>query len=124
MTDYFIEGLHCWLDGEPVVHDASHVRPLATGKLPPEAESVGRSLATQFKSEKAIMGVFDEGCMGMYNAIIPDELLNAVGVYKERLSQSALYAGMRRVSNAEAHQVRAWLDQKGMQLSHRPEPCL
>ena len=22
------------------------------------------------------MGVFDEGCMGMYNAIIPDEILN------------------------------------------------
>ena len=37
------------------------------------------------------MGIFDEGCMGMYNAIIPDELLNPMGVYKERLSQSALY---------------------------------
>lgn len=34
------------------------------------------------------MGVFDEGCMGMYNAIIPDELLHPTGVYKERLSQS------------------------------------
>jgi hypothetical protein len=22
------------------------------------------------------MGIFDEGCMGMYNAIIPDELLH------------------------------------------------
>ena len=39
----------------------------------------------------AIIGVFDEGCMGMYNAIIADELLNPTGVYKERLSQSALY---------------------------------
>ena len=38
------------------------------------------------------MGVFDEGCMGMYNAIIPDELLHPPGVFKERLSQSALYA--------------------------------
>ena len=36
------------------------------------------------------MGVFDEGCMGMFNAIIPDDLLNPTGVYKERLSQSAL----------------------------------
>ena len=26
--------------------------------------------------------------MGMYNAIIPDELLHATGVFKERLSQS------------------------------------
>ena len=37
------------------------------------------------------MGVFDEGCMGMFNAIIPDELLYPTGVFKERLSQSALY---------------------------------
>ena len=37
------------------------------------------------------MGVFDEGCMGMFNAIIPDHALHACGVFKERLSQSALY---------------------------------
>ncbi len=29
--------------------------------------------------------------MGMFNAIIPDHLLNPTGVYKERLSQSALF---------------------------------
>ena len=32
--------------------------------------------------------------MGMYNAIIDDELLNPLGVFKERLSQSALVAEM------------------------------
>ena len=32
--------------------------------------------------------------MGMYNAIIDDELLNPLGIYKERLSQSALVAEM------------------------------
>ena len=63
------------------------------------------------------MGVFDEGCMGMYNAIIPDELLHPTGVFKERLSQSALYAAMQRTSDAEARAVRAWLDRKGMQFS-------
>ncbi len=45
------------------------------------------------------MGIFDEGCMGMYNAIIPDELLFPLGVFKERLSQSALYAASREVSD-------------------------
>jgi hypothetical protein len=65
---------------------------------------------------KAIMGVFDEGCMGMYNAIIPDELLHPTGVFKERLSQSALYAAMRTVPDSEAQQVRAWLDAKGMRF--------
>ncbi len=60
------------------------------------------------------MGVFDEGCMGMYNAIIPDELLHPTGVFKERLSQSALFAAMQEVSDGEAHEVRSWLDSKGM----------
>jgi len=59
-------------------------------------------------------GVFDEGCMGMYNAIIDDALLNATGVFKERLSQSALFAAMRTVTDAEAGAVRTGLDKSGM----------
>jgi L-fucose isomerase-like protein len=62
------------------------------------------------------MGVFDEGCMGMHNAIIPDELLNATGVFKERLSQSSLYAEMRNVSDAEARAVYDWLKKRGMKF--------
>ena len=68
------------------------------------------------------MGIFDEGCMGMYNAIIPDELLHPTGVFKERLSQSALYAEMQRVTDAEAQQVRAWLDARGMRFDTGPNP--
>ena len=49
----------------------------------------------------AILGVFDEGCMGMYNAVIDDEYLSPLGIYKERLSQSALVAAMREVEDAE-----------------------
>ena len=74
----------------------------------------GAEVAEELKSKRAILGVFDEGCMGMYNAIIPDHLLNPTGVFKERLSQSALWAGMRQVSDEEAQQVRDWLDAKGM----------
>jgi hypothetical protein len=68
------------------------------------------------QTEKAIIGVFDEGCMGMYNAIIDDELLNPLGIYKERLSQSALVAEMERVTDAEADGVRQWLDRAGLQF--------
>jgi L-fucose isomerase-like protein len=60
------------------------------------------------------MGVFDEGCMGMFNAIIPDHLLHATGVFKERLSQSALYHETMRVSDAEAREVFRWLEKVGM----------
>lgn len=60
--------------------------------------------------------------MGMYNAIIPDELLHRTGVFKERLSQSALYAEMLTVSDAEAQAVRDWLDAKGMKFMTGPNP--
>jgi hypothetical protein len=52
--------------------------------------------------------------MGMYNAIIDDELLNPIGIYKERLSQSALWAEMQTVSDQEADAVGRWLIDKGM----------
>jgi len=79
-------------------------------------------VARELKSKKAIMGIFDEGCMGMYNAIIPDELLHPTGVFKERLSQSALYAAMRDVPETEAGAVYDWLLQKGMKFKCGPDP--
>jgi hypothetical protein len=113
---FFTNGLRRWLAGQPVEHDLSHVQPLSRFRLPAEAEAIGKRLAATQRRDKAIMGVFDEGCMGMYNAIIPDELLHPTGVFKERLSQSALYAEMLAVSDAEAQAVRAWLDAKGMRF--------
>jgi hypothetical protein len=120
--DFFRDGLKQWLDGKTLVHDTSHVHPLRSLKLPDESASVGRALAQGLRRRKAIMGVFDEGCMGMFNAIIPDELLHPTGIFKERLSQSALYAAMREVAEAEARAVRAWLDAKGMQFRTGPDP--
>ena len=49
-------------------------------KLPAESAALGAQLAADLKHRKAIMGIFDEGCMGMYNAIIDDELLNPAGI--------------------------------------------
>ncbi len=106
-------GLKAWLTDGSVVHDASHVRDLPP--LPASAESeLGRALAEQLTREKAVLGVFDEGCMGMYNAIFDDELLNPLGIYKERLSQSALVAEMNRVTDDEAEGVYTWLKQAGL----------
>src|SRR6185312_7951320 len=82
--------------------------------IPSKARTLGRSLADKLRRRKAILGIFDEGCMGMYNAIIPDELLFPTGVYKERLSQSALYYGATQVRDAEAKEVYSWLTDKGM----------
>jgi len=108
-------GLKTWLTDGRVEHDTSHVRELP--ELPESDEvRLGRGLAAQLRTEKAILGVFDEGCMGMYNAIFDDEYLNPMGLYKERLSQSALVAEMSRVSDDEARAVRAWLDEAGLEF--------
>jgi hypothetical protein len=110
----FKEKLRAWLQDKCVNHDLSHVRDLDLAKLPkPEAE-LGSALAKELRTRKAIMGVFDEGCMGMYNAIIEDNLLNSLGIYKERLSQSALVVAMNEVSDVEAQKVRDWLDARGV----------
>jgi hypothetical protein len=114
--DFFQTRLREWLDTGRINHDQSHVRGLNLVSLPPADEELGRRMGREFKWHKAIMGVFDEGCMGMFNAIIPDELLHPTGVFKERLSQSSLYAEMQRVTNAEAQQVLDWYLKKGMKF--------
>lgn len=115
--DFFIEGLQEWLSTEKISYDQSHVKDFSLSKIPLSDEKQGRAFARSLKERKIIMGVFDEGCMGMYNAIIPDELLHKTGFFKERLSQSALYAEMLQVSTEEAETVLNWLLKKGMQFN-------
>lgn len=115
--DFFVDGLNEWLATGKISHDLSHVKSLALNKLPVAEEAQGRAFARQLKARKVIMGVFDEGCMGMYNAIVPDELLHPTGFFKERLSQSALYAAMLRVTDEEAAAVLDWLLNKGMKFN-------
>lgn len=118
--EFFRENLRLWLRQHSIVHDRNHVQPLDVTVLPRPERKLGVALAAQVKRHKAILGVFDEGCMGMYNAIIEDYLLNRADVYKERLSQSALIAGMREVSTQEAHQIREWLDARGVTFMTGP----
>jgi len=111
----FIKKLGKWLAKGKVKHKTDHVTPLDDVRIPAAERKLGRSLAQQLMREKAIMGVFDEGCMGMFNAIIPDHLLHPTGVYKERLSQSALYYETTQVSD-EAWGVRRWMEERGMRF--------
>ncbi|HEU0038231.1 MAG TPA: fucose isomerase [Verrucomicrobiae bacterium] len=113
---YFKRGLREWLTTGAVTHDESQVTDLKRVSLPAADEELGRRVGREFKERKAIMGVFDEGCMGMFNAIIPDELLNPTGIFKERLSQSALYAAMQQVTDAEARGVLNWYLKRGMKF--------
>lgn len=114
---YFRTRLQEWIENSTVTHDLSHVRDLDLKALPASARSTGEELAAKLLKHKAILGIFDEGCMGMYNAIVDDELLNPLGVFKERLSQSALVARMKTIPDAEAKAVRQWLDAKGLHFN-------
>jgi L-fucose isomerase-like protein len=114
--DWFLGHLRTWLDGGGITHDTSHVASFDAGRMDGRDRQVAGDLADALKDGGAIMGVFDEGCMGMYNAIIPDELLFPLGVYKERLSQSALYAETMRATEEEARASLSWLTDRGMRF--------
>ena len=120
--EWFRAGIREWIETGSIVHDASHVRPLPQLPESPERE-LGDALARELLTDKAIIGVFDEGCMGMYNAIIDDELLNRTGIYKERLSQSALYAEMLAVPDSDADAAFAWLSERGMVFRFGEDPA-
>src|SRR5215831_6079093 len=62
--DFFRRGLARWLRGEKLQHDTSHVRPVSAFPVPERAAQIGSRLAADLHRNKAILGVFDEGCMG------------------------------------------------------------
>lgn len=121
-NSYFTTRLEQWLNTGVCEHDGSHTQTLRASQISSETRTIGHDLADVLILRKAIMGVFDEGCMGMFNAIIPDRLLNRVGVFKERLSQSALYYETNQVSENEYSAVRHWLDRHGMRFHTGTDP--
>lgn len=114
--DFFRGYLQQWLTTGRAKHETTHITKWKHVKVGVQQRKLGEALARHLRTEKAIMGVFDEGCMGMFNAILPDELLHPTGVYKERLSQSALYYETTQVSDAEAADVRAWMEERGLKF--------
>jgi len=117
----FVKKLNKWLEKGSIKHPTKHVTSWKKVKVPAAEKRLGKALAEQLRREKAIMGIFDEGCMGMYNAIIQDELLNPTGVYKERLSQSALCWETSQVDDEEAKAVRKWMEDRGMTFVTGPD---
>jgi len=119
-TDQFArDAISEWLRTGAIRHDISHAHPFVDGALPGALAADiarGTELGAALRRDQAILGVFDEGCMGMYNAIIPDHLLHATGLFKERLSQSALLAAMALVPDAAARAHLTWLRDQGMRF--------
>ena len=99
-------------------HDVSHARALERVPTAGQAEEAGQlAWRRELRRGKAIMGVFDEGCMGMYNAIIPDELLHAdgrvqgaaepVGAVRRDAAGAAMpkRAAVRQLARRQGHEV-------------------
>ena len=118
--DFFREHLRTWLKEGHARHKMAHLTKWKHVKGGSKERKLGAALAEQLRREKAILGVFDEGCMGMFNAIIPDSLLNPLGIFKERLSQSALYYETTQVRDEEANAVRHWMQDRGMRFLTGP----
>ena len=111
---WFLTNLEKWLETGLVKHPNKHVKPLKKLEISEKDRKLGVKLAEKLRVSRPIMGIFDEGCMGMYNALIQDELLFPMGIYKERLSQSALYFATTQVPDAEAKAVYQWCLDRGM----------
>ena len=120
---FFRDGLAQWLETGRVTHSPDHVRPFDIGHVSTEDRALAREIATEWKRDKLIMGIFDEGCMGMYNAIIPDEMLMPLGIFKERLSQSALYHAATQVPLEEGRAAYEWMCARGMTFHFGVNPA-
>nr|WP_321456171.1 fucose isomerase [uncultured Cohaesibacter sp.] len=119
---FFLDGLKSWLETGEVKHDQSHVKPYDGSVVAAEDKALAGKIAAEWRKDKVIMGVFDEGCMGMYNALIPDELLMPMGIFKERMSQSALYFAATQVPVEEGKAAYQWMVDKGMTFHLGTDP--
>jgi hypothetical protein len=122
LDSFFLDNLKLWLEKGSVQHAMRHVSAYAVSAHQVQAVDIGRKIANDLQQQKAILGVFDEGCMGMFNAIVPDHLLHPTGLFKERLSQAALYAEVMRTPDEEAVSVYEWLVQQGMRFKLGTDP--
>src|SRR5690606_32290101 len=120
--DFFSAKLEEWLETGEIKHDYTHVRPYDSNFIRQEDKTLAEKFAQNLKDDKIVMGVFDEGCMGMFNAIVPDDLIHRLGIFKERLSQSTLYAKILTVADQEAELVLGWLMAKGMKFDWGTDP--
>jgi hypothetical protein len=87
--EYFSTRLNDWLTTGRCEHDSSHVHPLEEFELTDSAVELGRKLADELRRDKAIMGVFDEGCMGMFkhftiSASSKSDLVNPLSTTRPR----------------------------------------
>ena len=118
--EWALDGLRTWLETGRLVHDVGHVHELPALDPAVDEVALGRRWPTSCARDKAIIGIFDEGCMGMYNAIFDDELLNPIGDLQGAAVAAPCGGDGSRVGDDEADAVRAWLDDAGRASTSAP----
>ena len=114
--DFFRQGLRQWLKEGTIMHDQSHVRPLGFVAFPSRKRPWDRVLPNACNVKRPSWECLMRAAWG---CIMPLFLMNfsiQPASFKERLSQSALYAESREVSDSEAEAVYAWLCKKGVKF--------
>jgi hypothetical protein len=108
-----LQGLSEWLESGTVTQDSSHVHALDEGGLSTEASDLGKKLAQRLKINKAILGIFDEGCMGMYKRHCRRRTVEPARDLQRASELVSALAEMQLVTDEEANSVSSWLDARG-----------
>ena len=116
---FFLDGLGTWPETEAFAYKVNRV--WNSFEVPNHLATAAQENDATMRRDRLIMGVFDEGCMGLFNAIVPDHMLHLTGVFKERLLQYTLYYEPMQVPEAEGRAVLDWLETRGLQFEFGEE---
>ncbi|MEM9446516.1 MAG: hypothetical protein AAGA18_14315 [Verrucomicrobiota bacterium] len=113
----FQSKLSLWLQSGKIKHSTPHTRQFRNKTIPKLTRKMGEEMARELKTDKAIMGIVNEGWKGGCQTIVPDHLLCASGIFKERLSHLTFHHEIDRVSEPEAKRVLLWLKKRGLPIT-------
>ncbi|MGD9200539.1 MAG: signal transduction protein [Chitinispirillia bacterium] len=122
--DFFLSKLSEWLKTGSIKHDLSHLKPVSgtSSLFDSNAGTLGRYLGNYVLQKKEIIGLFDMFCMGMINAVFPQEALVKIGMPVESLSQSALFYEMSLVPKDLREKCLQFYIDRGMQFHFGNNP--
>ena len=98
----FLNGLRQWLTAEKVRARPHHVRPLDPSTCPPMPKPWARAGRANCAATRPSWASSTKAAWACTTPSFPTSSSMPLGVFKERLSQSALYAAMRTVSDARS----------------------
>ena len=121
---FFYQGLETWLRDGAVNHRTDYLKDIKPTHpvMSKPAGAIGRQVGEYILRHKEIVGLFDIFCMGMMNAIFPQQAMVNVGIPMEGLSQSALLVEMAKVPQELREKCLKWYEERGMKFLFGKDP--